>query len=315
MPITLTDITLDHPDVFCALTQFQHAGYLEQDTLLSALRDRGVPNEYLPKAPSQHVCLGRAVKSVASRNDRVESIRDGWVLTQVHHERLDLEDDANDGKNAHEVHVTAKVIKVGEATLIRITPENAPQAALIRHEYEYHQGQFKASEDLSQWLSRTILPWTGGVATRSRGGSYYIAKGTGMTRIRNIKEALDSVSSFVERKYRSIDDATKVFTVPTVSQGTGITLKPEFKSLDAVRIMLNGVIEATDAACDELHVQLTKERQGKRGLKAQITKCEDLEGKLAGYSKALGLDLGDMNDRLAELKAGLGMALLKDTDL
>lgn len=318
MTIELKDITLDHPDVFCALTQFQHAGYIGQAELFTALEAAGVPKNIWPKAPSDHVCLGRAVKELAGRSDRVESIQGGWVLTTVLHDKLDLEDPENDGTDAHEVSVTAKVIQEGDTQIIRVTPGDSPHAPLIRHEYTFQQERFKASEDISKWLSQHVIPHVGGVAAKARGGSYYVAKGVGLNSLKKVKEALDAVSTFVDRKFKMLDDPTKTFNIPKVTQGTSLILKPEFRALDAISIMLNGIIEETEKTCDDLHAKLIQTgdgKLGKRGLTTQIASAEALEGKLKDYSKALGLDLSDLNERLDELKAGLGVALVNETEL
>ena len=315
MTIQLVDIDLEHSDVFCALTQFAHAGYIEQQTLTDALTAAGVPSEVHPKPPSDHVCLGRAMKEASGRHDRVEPIPGGWVLTIVHQEKLDLEDTDNDGSDAHQVSVTAKVIKVEDRQEVRITPWDSPHAALIRHEYSFQQGQFRACEDLSRWLSQHIIPWAGGVPSKARGGSYYVAKGQGLTRMKRVKTALDTVSTYTYREFKMLDDDTKTFKVPTVTQGTNIMLKPEFMAMDAVRIMLDGIIQETDRVCDELHAKLITGDLGSRGLKSQIKKAEELEDKLNEYQKALGLDLGDLKERNEELKAGLGVALSATIDL
>ncbi len=315
MTVLLNDVSLDHPDVFCALTQFQHAGHIEQGALFAALDVAGIPSNIYPKPPSDHVCLGRAVKSVAGRSDRVESIAGGWVLTMVHQDRLDLEDEENDGTDAHEVCVTAKVIKVEDATIVRITPEDSIHAPLIREEYEYHQGQFKAAEDISRWLSQTVIPWVGGVAAKARGGSYYVAKGQGLTRMRSVQDALEAVSLYTTRSFKTLDDVTKSVELPSVVQGTSVVLKPEFAGLDAIRIMLNGIIEECDKTCDDLHGVIMKGGVGKRGLQSKITQAEEMESKLVDYSKALGLDLSDMNSRLLEVKSGLGIALAQELEL
>lgn len=314
MTITLTDITVDHPDVFCALTQFHHSGYIPQEALFKALEKQGIPKNLWPKEPTQHVCLGRALKSVASRKDRVESISDGWVLTVVDKDKLDLEDPNNTGKDAHEVCVTAKVIKENGATLLRITPPNSIHEPYIRHEYTHQQSQFKASEDISRWLTQTIIPWVGGVSSRARGGSYYVYKNGGLDKIKQIKAALDEVSTFSYRTFTFADDTNKTVKLPIVTAGTALILKPEVKSLDAIRIMLNSIIEETDSVCDDLADKLNTGKLKKKGIKGQIKQAEAMEERLKAYSKALGLDLSDINSRLTELKTGLGLALLQAMD-
>jgi hypothetical protein len=315
MTIELKDIDVNHPDVLCALVQFQHADYVVQETLFNALEAQGIPKEVWPHSPTPHVCLGRAVDEAAGRKDRVESIKDGWSLTTVHNEKLDLENPDNDGKSAHEVCVTAKVVKTGDVQELRITPTDSPHAALIRHEYERQQGLFRAAEDLSQWLSRVIIPWVGGVAAKARGGSYYVMKGEGLTNIMKIKKALDSISTFDVKHFPILNKPGESISLPIVTHGTMLTVKPEFATMDAVRIVINGIIEDTDRLCDDLSEKLTDGDLKAKGLKTQINRAVNLENRLSEYSRVLGTDLSDLNGRLSELKNGLGMALAATVEL
>lgn len=312
MTVQLQEIDLDHPDVFCALAQFQHAGYIDQSKLQQALELNGVPKEHWPKPPTNHVCLGRAMREAAGRNDRVEPIADGWVLTKVLSERLDLEDPGNDGTNAHEVCVTAKVIVAGDQQQLRITPISSPHAALIRHEYEHQQGLFKASEDISRWLSQTVIPLVRGVAAKSRGGAYYIAKGSGLTTFRKVKAALDSVSKFNYRAF-PCDHGPDV-QLPIVVTGTHVILKPEFAAMDAVRIMLNGLIEECDRTCTDLQAKLQADNLGKRALATQIKRADELADKVENYASVLGLNLTEITVRLEELQSHLGISMACLTD-
>ena len=311
----IKDTTLSSPEVFAALVQWTHAGDVDCVRLLAALKEAEVPEHLWPKEPSEHVVLGRALRECAGREDRVEPIRDGWCLTMVNREKLDLEDPSNTGHDAHQVCVTAKVMLVGDAKVVRVTPEDSPHAALIQHEYERARTLFKASEDLSRWLSQTVVPWVGGVAAKARGGSYYVMKGVGLERIKAIKAALDSVSTVTWQEFKLTGQGeTETFKLPTVLNGTAVVLKPEFAGLDAVRLMLNGLIEECDDTCDALATKLNGSL-GERALNTQIDIAVQLETKLQNYSTALGIDLGDMVSRLSELKGGLGIALANKIQL
>lgn len=315
MTINIRNTSLDHEDVLCAETKFQHRGSLGQKELLDALKLEGIPEQCLPNSPTDHVCLGRAVKGYARRNDRVESIPGGWVLTLVDKGKLDLEDEDNDGTDAHVVDVTAKILKVEDTTTVKIIPEDHPAAPAIRAEFEAQRGLFRCCEDVSRWLSQTIIPWVGGVASKARGGSYYVMRGTGLDRMKKVKKALDSVSSSTNTVFKPLKEEDSAIVMPVVTQGTHITLKPEFAELDAVRIMLDSVIRETDTMCDDLHTKLTSNKLGARALKTQIDRAIDHETKVEGYFKALGIDMGDIGDRLKELKGGLGVALAATEEL
>jgi len=298
----------------CAEARFNYAGYLSVDTVQEALKGAGVPENLLPKAPTDHVCLKRAMKNIAnSRKCRVESIGAGWSMSLVDTGKLDLDNPENTGKDAYEVSVTAKVIKAGDFTSVKITPYGHPAADFIRQEFNRQQGLFKCCEDLSVWLTRTAVPWVAGVPAHSRGGSYYVLRGENLNRMKKLQKAFDSISSFDEKSIRGIDG--QYIYVPFVREGVMMTLKPEFAELDAIKIILNSLIEKTDETCDELHEKLMKGNMNRRGLKTQIARAEELEGTLEMFANTLGMDLNDLNSRLTELKTGLGAALLSVTDL
>lgn len=314
MTVQLQEIGLDHPDVFCAMAQFQHAGYVSQEALFSALETAGITKEHWPKVPTDHVCLGRALRAVASRNDRVEPITGGWVLTKVLSDRLDLETPGNSGTDAHEVCVTAKVIVVGETKQLRVTPISSPHAPLIRAEYDKQCGLFKASEDLSRWLSQTVVPLCGGVAAKARGGAYYIVKGPGLTTFQQVKQAMDEISTFTYSTFKSLEPTTNSVCLPVVAQGTNVILKPEFAAMDAVRIMLTGLIDECDRTCVDLREKLDSESLGKRALTTQIKRADELADKVEKYAKTLGLDLTAITERLASLQENLGASMLQLLD-
>jgi hypothetical protein len=306
MQINSTD--LNHPSVLCAEVKFQHAGYINQDRLLLALIDAEVPEEKFPIPPTEHVMLGRAMNEIAGRKDKVDTIGDGWVLTLVDQEKLDLEKVGNTGADAHQVSLTAKVLRVGTGSVLKMTPDNHHLGPALEQEWQNQQNLFKASEDLSKWLSQVIIPWVGGVASKARGGAYYVRKGEPLVNITKIQQVLDKVSEKHYRQFK-VFGLTDVIDLPVVTQGTLVTLKPEFAELEAIRIMLNGIIEKTDRVCDELHDKLTS-NIGERALKTQIGKAAEMEAEIQQYQEALGTDLSDLTVRLTELKNGLGIALL-----
>ena len=311
MQITQTD--LHHESVVCAEAKFSHAGYLKQEVLLEALKQVGIPNNKLPAIPSDHVTLGRAVAAIAGRKDRVETTGDGWSLTVVDPEKLDLEKDGNTGTDAHTVCLTAKVLLAGDVRQLRITPEDHPCAALIRFEWDKQQNLFKCSDDISKWLSKVIIPWVGAVASGSRGGSYYVPKGTGLDNMIKVKEVLDSVSARTHKSFQ-VTGTTQVISLDQVVQGTIVSLKPEFAELDAIRLLLNGIIEETDKLSDELFEKLGQAKDGElqeRAVKTQVARAAQMKEKLVSYSTALGIDLADLHSRLDEVSGNLDMFVLE----
>lgn len=292
------------------------AGDLPVQELFEALDKYDIPREVWPSLPSDNKCLERALHSLRSRRSLVRPLAKGkgfsLILERV--EGLDLETESMEA--SHTVELTCKVEKgEGESakSRIRVTPEHHPAVPLIKQEFERYRGEseedglFKCSQDLSYWFSQTIVPWCRGVATRARGGSYYIMKGEYLNRMVRVSEALASASSC----------STQVFMVngrqinrPKVNLGGRIILKPEVASTAAIEILIDNIINECDKTCDQLHEKLTQGEMGRRALRTQKGVAEDTMIKLKEYEKLLDTNLQDVKDRLEEVSSGLGLAEL-----
>lgn len=291
------------------------AGEIPVREMYDALTEANVPPPVWPTRPSDNKCLERALGALRNRRSLVRPLPKsrGWSVVLETADNLDKED--HEGP-AHEVEITAKVVRSEfDGQLLNITPEDHPMVPYIREQYAYYRGQggddeglFKCSQDLSYWFSQQIIPWCHGVATRSRGGSYYVMKGEYLDRMLRVQKALESASVVEPRR---ISVGGDVVEVPKVVRGGRVVLKPEVLSTAAVEILLDNVIAECDKVCDTLDDKLKKGDLGLRALDTQKSAAESIALKLSEFEKLLGTNLEDVRDRIEEVQTGIGMAALK----
>lgn len=317
----ITNIPLDDDRVlFVEAKPSGWAGDLPIKTLLDALEAHDVPPEVWPSTPSDNKCLERALHSMRSRRSLVRPLpkNKGWSLILENAEDLDLErPEDSDGRHSHKVELTCK-IEQSEfehgGTTVRVTPAEHPAVPLIKQEYVRYRGEgdreglFKCSQDLSYWFSQTIIPWCHGVATRSRGGSYYIMKGQYLDRLLRVVGALEDASEFTTE---TITVSGEPVALTKVALGGRIILKPEVATTTTIEILIDNIINECDKACDQLSEKLEKGNLGVRALKTQKTEANKTLEKLKEYESLLDMNLSDVKDRIQEVSTGIGMAELK----
>lgn len=335
----LTEVSLDDERVaFVEAKIAGWAGDMPVERLFTALRDNDIPEKVWPSLPSNNRCLERALSSLRSKRSLIRPLPGGggWSLVLEAADRLDLNECAwemvpaameetmavsyggkETPRTAHTIELTCRMEKqkdVSAVSCIRVTPEEHPSVPLIKQEFERYRGEdeqtglFKCSQDLSQWFSQTIVPWCRGVATRSRGGSYYIMKGQYLDRIRRVCNALDQAS---EVSSRNLMVSGQLISLHKVHCGGRIVLKPEIPTTAAVEILIDNIIDESDKACDQLAVGLTDGTMGQRALSTRRTQAEDALQKLEEYETLLDTNLVDVKARLEEVRAGVGMAELR----
>lgn len=301
----IDDISLDDPRVLFVEAKIAGwAGNVPVEELRRALEANSIPEKLWPSPPSENTCLGRAMESVVrGRHNLIRALPKsaGFSLTVETAENLDLETATTD--QAYQVSLTAKVERrEGQSSVLRFTPEDHPAVPLIRSEYEYFQNVFHAPSDLSQWFSRTVIPWCGGVATRSRGGSYYILKGKYLDRLRSVVAVLSSVSKY---EVKSILVGSSTVNITSVSYGGYVVMKPEIPSTAAVEILLDNLIAECDKTCDGIALDLAEKDLSQRGLNSKRRQATDLTSRLKEYEQFLGTNLKDVHTRLAEIEASI----------
>ena len=159
------------------------------------------------------------------------------------------------------------------------------------------------------WFSQTIIPWVRGVATRSRGGTYYVIRGERLHRLEKVCRALENVST-----YKLTDIVLpngETITRTKTLQGGRIILKPELCTTAAIEILIDSVVNEMDREMDKLDSKLREGKMGGRALDTQANVVDMMGDKLKDFEDLLGVGLTDVQDRLEESKSGVGMAKLK----
>lgn len=275
----------------------------------TALKDAGVPEDLWPSEPTANRCLERAMNDI--KHNRRTLIRPlpkgkGWSLVFEDGDELEL-DHANQQKYAHSVELTCRVKKVGDTPYVDCVPWDHPEALTVKAKFEEWQDVFKCSQDLSIWFSQTVVPWCNGVATRARGGSYYILKGASLERMVKVAKAVEAVSdSYNVPRY--VGNAT--INLTTVERGGRVVLKPEVGSTAAVEILLENFISECDKVCDTVGERIEAKGVGHRALSTQQNIATEQAAKLKLFEEVLDTKLDELRDRLEETQASAGMAAL-----
>jgi hypothetical protein len=308
--IAIENISLDDERVaFVEASPSGWAGYIKVEEFHQALKDARVPEKMWPAKPTIHKRLERAMKAQRHSTDiliRPLSQSKGWSLVVEDGKELELEGDEKH-KTAHSVDLTCRVKLVNDLALIEAVPWDHPNVKSIREEFSRFEDVFKCSEDLSHWFSQKIVPWCRGVATRSRGGSYYIMKGDDLNRIRKVSTALAAVSETFEIPIKVGDTHVNL---TKVGQGGRIILKPEVASTAAVEILMDNFITECGQVTDSISAKAKAGKIGKRALTTQQGLATDQLDKLEAFEELLDTKLDIYRDSLNEAKEEVGMAAL-----
>lgn len=309
--IKVETISLDDPRIaFVEAKPVGWAGTVSVDSFHTALKNAGVPEDLWPNEPTPNKCLERAVKDLAeNRRTLVRPLpkSKGWSLVIEDAEELDLEKAPASGTYAHTVTLTARVKKVNDTPYVDCTPWDHPLASKLKQTFASWQGVFKCSQDLSMWFSQTVVPWCQGVATRARGGSYYVIKGEPLDNMLKVQKALDEVS-YTYENVKYVGGVSLSLT--TVETGGRVLLKPEVASTVAVEILLENFISECDRVCDDVGGKLENNSLGHRALNTQAKIAGDQASKVKLVEQLLDTKLDELRDRLDELESDAGVAAL-----
>jgi hypothetical protein len=315
--IAIDDIDLNDERVaFVEAKPSGWAGTVSVEDFHKALDAAGVPKEKWPSEPTGNKCLERAVNG--QKHSSRSLIRPfpkgkGWSLVYENAEELNLEDfnegnPSNGNRFAHIVDLTCRVKKVNDVEYVEVTPWDHPFARDIKNSFTEWQGTFKCSQDLSIWFSQTVVPWCNGVATRARGGSYYILKGDALNRMRKVDRALERVSHCYSTP---LEVGGTTINLTRVEQGGRIILKPEVASAAAVEILIDNFVSECDKVCDTVTKGIEKKGVGHKALDTQQSIATAQVTKLKLFEEVLDTKLDELRDRLIETESSAGIAALQ----
>jgi hypothetical protein len=318
--IAIDDIDLNDERVaFVEAKPSGWAGTVSVEDFHKALDAVGVPEEKWPKEPTGNKCLERAVNG--QKSDRRTLVRPlpkgkGWSLVYEYETQLDLDNRMIETDHtghdvslpSHKVGMTCRVKKVNDVEYVEITPWDHPSASAVKQSFTEWQGTFKCSQDLSIWFSQTVVPWCNGVATRARGGSYYILKGDALNRMRKVDRALERVSHCYSTP---LEVGGTTINLTRVEQGGRIILKPEVASAAAVEILIDNFVSECDKVCDTVTKGIEKKGVGHKALDTQQSIATAQVTKLKLFEEVLDTKLDELRDRLIETESSAGIAALQ----
>jgi hypothetical protein len=299
------------------------AGDLSIVDVDAALKNAGIVDDLMPRAPSHATCMRRAFDACSPRGARIDPLPKGMGVTMSLKDvaMLDLEALAAQAggvvREAASYHATftAKILVQNvngtEIEQLSFSPDDHPMIPLVREMYRVKREQYKASEDLSIWFSQTIIPAVGGVGKRSRGGVYYVAAHRRDTIVR-VAQALESLSYSTQ-----IDRVVNGVKVPVhrLSHGGKLCIEPRYADDSAaMEIMIDVVIRDADSTLDNLTASLDvpdgKRPLGKRALATKREACAELERQMLAWENVCSVSLDLLRDRVKELQNAIGTAEL-----
>jgi hypothetical protein len=299
------------------------AGDLNISDVDAALKNAGVPDEALPKAPSRATAMRRAIEEIAPRGAKVDALPKGLVgvtMSLKDVSRLDLEalSNATGGSvreaASYNATLTAKVnvqnVNGTEIESLSFSPEDHPMVPLMREVYRAKRDQYKASEDLSVWFSQTIIPSIGGIGKRARGGVYYVPASR-RDLLLSVARGLEAISASntVERNVAGMS-----FPVSLLTHGGKICMEPRTgDDAAAMEIMVDGIIRDVDGTLDDLASVLEANTSsgkplGKRALATKKQEALRLEAEIATWEQVASVSLDLLRNRIEEVRAAIGMA-------
>lgn len=304
--IDLGDIDLHHNAIGAVSIYSKQAGFLSVEATVRLLQAH-LPAKLLPPEVGHSTALRRAVEDGAkgSKNKRVESkgksSKAVYSIISIDREGLDLEESSGKGIADSELSARVEENGVGGESLV-IHPIDHPQAQYIRERYDFHRYHFKCSEDLSKWMSQTIMtaPELQAITRPGHGGGlYYIPKGPGFDLALKIKDALEEIN---------------VYSGRTLTQGVKVYAQPVFTQFsDCVDAITDALLDDFDKACDGINSYLHSFEEGEntvrfKGLESKAKEAQNLRKKLDSFAKACGMSFDDLKPRIDAVEARIAMA-------
>lgn len=260
---------------------------LSGDTDLEALKQSwlamGLDEKLLPDNPSKTVALSRAAadQGTARRLIRPLPGGKGWAIV----------DETPDRVNGRLTYSTLADLRLqgGELVVVNGNYDDSQkltdkEVAQVRAAFEGYQRRLTIS-DVSSWLSHLVAGELKTVSLRDTGGVYFVPADKVDT-YRAIVKALCGASRH------------RMFEVPAL------------KSDEAVDAILDAVLREADGQCEAMETELDTKDFGKRALQARQRSCEKLRLKVEAYEALLGRSMGQVRERIENLKASVVAAEL-----
>lgn len=262
----------DAPDnTVGAIVWWRLSGRTGHDYLVSALTEAGVDENVIPFAVAPGEALSRAIRSCADKRILARPLgrNAGWALVRETVENEDLE---------YETLLKAKLDKAGDTAKLQVDSVDLPLVAKVQTAYHYALSGL-TTQDISTWLSRTVMPHLNAVALRKGGGIYFIPRDR-MADLRRVTEGLNVANPDHD-----------VYEVPAMH------------SEEAVRAVMDAVIAEADVDLEFMENEFERGDLGERALRNRQSKCGRMLTKLDAYERLLGQSMDNVRDRVERFQA------------
>ncbi|MHA1573353.1 MAG: DUF6744 family protein [Alphaproteobacteria bacterium] len=265
-----------------AIVYWRLSGAVDAVRLTESWSEAGLAEAMLPETPTPEAALRRAVYEQKSRRRLVRKLPNGkgWAIVDERVEGDDLKYDTG---------IRVFLNKIGQAAFA-FDENNEERAAIvcgqIAFAFNKHLDEFTAT-DISSWLVR-FASKCGAVSLRERGGIYFVPR----TTIEHWRLAVNAIKLASDHHCYEI---------------------PALKSSDAVDAILDAVVREAQAATDEMQEEMSKGDLQSRALINRSDRCDQVLAKLKQYEDLLGANLGEIAERVDDLKADITIATLANS--
>jgi len=260
-----------------AIVYWSMAGGIVIDDLEAAWSAAGFGNIALPEPPKPHTACARAVNEEAERRllSRPLEGRKGRAL---------VDEKAKDRDLDYKVKVTATVDAIGR---IDVQTEDEELKARIEKAYQRHLMSELSTDDISSWITRTLMTHVDGLNLKPQVGGFYFVPREHVPTWQRMVDAIRAASNHA------------FYTIPATT------------SEAAVESILASLTTDAKATADGMWEALAEGKLGGRALDTQTAACVALKEKIGRYESLLGAALPELHDTLGKLSANLSAAALR----
>lgn len=243
------------------------------DEMVAKLKEVGVPDKRLPHPVGPTTALYRAMRRFEDRRHFLRprpDNRHGWTLVREHVEN-----------GEHLRWEAVGSVTLGEGGSLDINGAEHIRDELIK---AFHEEQATLStEEVSTWLTQSLMPLLNAIGLRQRGGFYFIPR--------------QAVEQFRREVACLPGDFCEV---------------PAMRTKETVRAVLDSLARESAAGIDAIFTELSEGKLGSRALKTRKVECEHMAAKLSEYEAMLGSSLPVIVGRLEQLQAAVTQAVLAE---
>jgi hypothetical protein len=253
------------------------SGTIEYETLVDAWKERDLPEEILPKAPTKEYALRRAFRELGAKRMLVRPLGDDVAGYALVHER------ASSSALSHEQDLTGSLAKGSDGELhLTLSPHDHPYAAQVRQRFAEAQDELD-TRLFSHWFWKKVIDWVDAVAQRPGGGMYFVPR----QRLDDWYKAIEVIKEVSDHK---------IFSIPAMHCNEAVEA-----ILDAILCESEDMLSKIDSELSAY--QKGEKAMGSRALKNRVSVCDAATAKLEVYEELLEMKLDSIQERVGNLQA------------